>query len=53
MPRPEEGVWIKDQDLLAVFDEIQLLYNPDFFEHKSIETVVNKNIKEFAIDESK
>ena len=34
--RNDEGVWIKDEDIFDTFETLQVYYNPNIFENKSI-----------------
>ena len=48
--RPDEGIWVKDEDLLGIFDELQIFYNPNVFEHKTIESIPHQIVGEFSYD---
>lgn len=51
--REDQGVWIKNEDLFTTFSNIQIYYNPNIFENKSIEHVDHKGAEMFSYDEDK
>ena len=51
--REDEGIWIKNEDLFTTFSDIQIYYNPNIFENKSIEQVDHKGAEMFSYDEEK
>lgn len=53
LERKEEGIWIKDTDLLDFFDSLQVLYNPNIFNNKKIEATVATKTNCFTSDENK
>jgi hypothetical protein len=50
LQRSDNGIWIKDVDFLACFTNLQIIYNPAAFEHKTIEKIVASNSKALTFD---
>lgn len=46
-------MWIKDEDLVESFENVQIYYNPNIFENKSIERVEFKGADVFTYEEEK
>lgn len=39
LERPDPGKWVSEEDFLQFFEAVQVLYNPNAFSHKRIETI--------------